>query len=251
MKKTLIVFRFFLVVALLAAAFGPAYAQDVQEKSEMVAVSADIVEIGGSVNTQKGFEWANLFNFEEKEIPGILKIGQFQRKTSLATTLNLLEQESKAQVLSNPKVIAKSGTQANFVVGGEVPIPYTNNQGVGADFKKFGVILNVLPVILTEKKDTIDVQLQLEVSNPDYSQTVTVQNTTVPSMVTRQLQTEVELKSGETLVIGGLKSSSRNVSVKRVPVLGKIPLIGALFRTTGVNEVQRSLFLFITIEIVK
>ncbi|MDD2772808.1 MAG: type II and III secretion system protein [Elusimicrobiales bacterium] len=239
--------RLALLAAVLALAASAARAQ----KSELVAVSADVVEISGSLQTTVGFTWNQSFQFDERSIPGVFTINQFDRKTGVSTTLKLLEQEGRAQLLSNPKVITKSGTQANFVVGGEVPIPYTNNQGVGADYKKYGVILNVLPVILAEKKDYVDVQLQLEVSNPDYSQTVTVQNTTVPSMITRQIQNEVELKSGDTLVIGGLKSSTRNVSTARVPFLGRLPLIGALFRQKDVKETQTSLFLFITVEIVK
>ncbi|MEI7480971.1 MAG: type II and III secretion system protein [Elusimicrobiota bacterium] len=221
------------------------------QKSEMVAVSADIVEISGSIQKAVGFSWSQEFDFGEKNIPGIMTIGNFERRTALATKLRLLETEGKAQLLSNPKVITKSGTQANFTVGGEIPVPYSNAQGVGAEFKKFGVILNVLPVIIAEKKDTVDVQLQLEVSNPDYSKPVNVGGTTIPSMITRQIQTEVELKSGETLVIGGLKRSNRNVSKSRVPVLGSIPLLGALFSSTDVVEEQSSLFLFVTFDIIK
>lgn len=222
------------------------------QETNMVAVSADIVEISGSMQTTKGFEWNNVFAFAEASIPGIFKLGDFERQTNLATSLKLLEQEGKAQILSNPKVIVKSGMQANFAVGGEIPIPYTGPQGgVGADYKKFGVIWRVLPVILTEKKDTVDVQMQIEVSNPDYSRQVTVQNTTIPSMITRQLETEVELKSGETLVIGGLKRSTRNVAKKRTPILGRLPLIGALFTTTDIIEEQSSLFLFVTFDIIK
>lgn len=241
----------FLVCTIILAAFTWAVPCALSANSNLVSVSADIVEISGSLSDTKGFTWNELFEFGEIGIPGIITIGDFQRKTGLATSLRVLETEGKAQLLSNPKVIAKSGTQANFVVGGEVPVPYTNNQGVGADFKKFGVILNVLPVILSEKKGVIDVQLQLEVSNPDYSRPVVVSGTTIPSMVTRQIQTEVELKSGETLVIGGLKKSTRNVSKRRVPVLGRIPLLGLLFRTTDIVEEQSSLFLFITLDIVK
>jgi len=238
---------------LMALALAPsAWAQ----KTEMVAVSADIVEISGSIHKERGFSWPTDFLFGEKAVdttlnPGILTLGDFERRTLLSTTLKLMEQEGKAQILSNPKVITKSGTQANFTVGGEIPVPYSNAQGVGAEFKKFGVILNVLPVIVTEKKDTVDVQLQLEVSNPDYSQPVVVGGTAIPSMITRQVQTEVELKSGETLVIGGLKQSKRGVAVSRVPVLGSIPLIGALFRSTVIEETQSSLFLFVTFDIIK
>jgi pilus assembly protein CpaC len=221
------------------------------EAATMVAVSADIVEISGSIQKTRGFSWNQFFDFSEKTVPGIITLGDFERKTQLAASLKLLETEGKAQMLSNPKVITKSGTQANFTVGGEIPVPYSNNQGVGAEFKKFGVILNVLPVILAEKKDTVDVQIQLEVSNPDYSKPVIASGTTIPSMITRQIQTEVELKSGETLVIGGLKRSNRNVSKNRVPILGSLPLIGALFSSTDVVEEQSSLFLFVTFDIIK
>ena len=221
------------------------------ESAQMVAVSADIVEISGSIQKTRGFSWNQFFDFSEKTIPGIITVGDFERKTALAASLKLLETEGKAQMLSNPKIITNSGTQANFTVGGEIPVPYSNNQGVGAEFKKYGVILNVLPVVLTEKKDTVDVQIQLEVSNPNYSQTVVASGTTIPSMITRQIQTEVELKSGETLVIGGLKSSSRDVSKNRVPILGSLPLIGALFSSTDIVEKQSSLFLFVTFDIVK
>ncbi|KAF0127285.1 MAG: pilus assembly protein CpaC [Elusimicrobia bacterium] len=241
MKRTILTLAF---AAFLAA---PALAQ----KTQMVAVSADIVEISGSIQKTRGFSWTQIFEFSEKSIPGIIRLGEFERKTQLSTSLKLLETEGKAQLLSNPKVIAKSGSQANFTVGGEVPVPYSNNQGVGAEFKKHGVILQVLPVVLTDKKDTVDVQIALEVSNPDYSKPVVVGGTTIPSMITRQIQTEVELKSGETLVIGGLKKSSRNVSKHRVPILGHIPLLGKLFTSTDIVEDQSSLFLFVTFEIIK
>lgn len=240
MKKSLLTLSVLLLPGLALA-----------QQTHMVAVSADIVEISGSVQKTRGFSWNQFFDFSEKSIPGIITLGDFERKTQLAASLKLLETEGKAQLLSNPKVITKSGTQANFTVGGEIPVPYSNNQGVGAEFKKFGVILVVLPVVLTEKKDTVDVQIQLEVSNPDYSKPVVASGTTIPSMVTRQIQTEVEMKSGETLVIGGLKRSNRNVSRNRVPILGSLPLIGALFSSTDIVEEQSSLFLFVTFDIIK
>jgi pilus assembly protein CpaC len=240
MKKILLTLTALALPALAAA-----------QSAKMVAVSADIVEISGSIQKTRGFSWNQFFDFSEKSVPGIITLGDFERKTQLAASLKLLETEGKAQLLSNPKVITKSGTQANFTVGGEIPVPYSNNQGVGAEFKKFGVILNVLPVVLEEKKDTVDVQIQLEVSNPDYSKPVVASGTTIPSMITRQIQTEVELKSGETLVIGGLKRSSRNISKNRVPILGSLPLIGALFGSTDIVEEQSSLFLFVTFDIIK
>ena len=226
-----------------------------QPEDSLIAVSADIVEISGSVQRDIGFSWTPFaagITFAEKTIPGIYRIGDFARTTQLQTQLKMLETEGKAQLLSNPKVVVQAQSQANFVVGGEIPYPSANGNGtVTADFKKFGVILNIVPVVNPNKKDTIRAELQLEVSNVDFSKPVQVGNTTVPSIVTRQIQTAVEIKSGETLVIGGLKSSSKNVAKTKIPFLGSIPILGLLFTTTSVVEEQKSLFLFITMEIVK
>lgn len=250
-----------LVASLLLGPAPGAWAHDEDEEEEfdqsdvMIAVSADIIEISGSISRDIGFNWGPFstgINFAEKApIPGLISVGDFERLTQLQTSLKMLETEGKAQLLSNPKIITKNATQANFVVGGSQPYPVTNNQGVGVEFKKFGVILNILPVVNPNKRDYIDAQLQLEVSNPDFSKPVTVGNTTVPSIVTRQIQTEVEIKSGETIVIGGLKSSSKNLTKTRVPFLGRIPIIGLLFTTTSMIEEQKSLFLFVTLEIVQ
>lgn len=226
-----------------------------QPEDSLIAVSADIVEISGSVQRDIGFSWTPFaagISFAEKTIPGIYRLGDFARQTQLQTQLKMLETEGKAQLLSNPKVVVQAQSQANFVVGGEIPYPSANGNGtVTADFKKFGVILNIVPVINPNKKDTIRAELQLEVSNVDFSKPVQVGNTTVPSIVTRQIQTAVEIKSGETLVIGGLKSSTKNVAKTKVPFIGSIPILGLLFTTTSVIEEQKSLFLFITMEIVK
>ena len=223
--------------------------------NEMIAVSADIVEISGSIQKTRGFQWNTFFDFVETSpnqgvMKGIVKLGDFERTTALAASLKLLETESKAQILANPKVITKSGNQASITVGGDVPIPVVNSQGIGAEYKRYGVVLNVLPMVVPERR-TVDIQIGLEISNPDYSRTVTVSATTIPTMVTRQIQTEVEIKSGETIVIGGLKRSSYNINKNRTPILGSLPLIGKLFSSTDILEEQSSLFLFVTFDVIK
>ena len=108
-----------------------------------------------------------------------------------------------------------------------------------------------MPTIIPERNKIIVVQLELELSNPDFSNPVIINGTSVPSLTERKLRTEVELNSGETLVIGGLKSSTRTIAEDRVPFLGSIPLLGMFFRSRNVEEDQHSLFLFITVEIVE
>ena len=146
-----------------------------QPEDSLIAISADIVEISGSIEHNTGFVWGPFqtgVNFAEKTIPGLYHVGDFARQTALQTSLKLLETEGKAQLLSNPKVIVQAGSQANFVVGGEQPYPVTNNQGVGVEFKKIATVLNIVPVINPNKKDTIRAEFQLEVSNPDFSKPV-------------------------------------------------------------------------------
>ena len=235
------------LLLLLALACPGAFAK----KTRLVAVSADVVEIGGTMSTAKGFEWNQIFDFEEADIPGILSLGEFQRKTAVITRLRLSETEGRAQVLSNPKIVTSSGNAAKITVGGKVPIPVVNNQGVGSQLEEYGILLNVLPTIVPERGNIIDLQVQLSVSTVDYSRTVSVGTATAPSFTNRDVETHVELNSGETLVIGGLKSSYRNVSENRVPFLGRLPLIGLLFKYKDVTEEQRSLFLFITVEVVE
>ncbi|WP_428898238.1 pilus assembly protein CpaC [Parelusimicrobium proximum] len=221
------------------------------KKTDLISVSADIVEISGSIQSNKGFAWINTVDFAEADIPGILSVGSFQRKTALSTKLNLMESEGKAQILSNPKVVAKSGEQAEISVGGQIPMPTVNNQGVGTELANYGVRLSVRPTMIPERGKIIHLQVNLEVSTPDYSRVVSIGTGTVPSFNNRTMNTVVELNSGETLVIGGLKSSNRNVAEGRVPFLGKIPLIGLLFKSRDVSEDQRSLFLFVTVEVVE
>lgn len=221
------------------------------KKTRLVAVSADVVEISGTMQSVKGFSWNQLFDFEEAAIPGILSLGEFERKTAVTTRLRLMETEGRAQVLSNPKIVTSSGNSAKITVGGKIPIPIVNNQGVGSQLEEYGILLNVLPTIIPERNNIIDLQVQLSVSTVDYSRTVVIGTATAPSFTNRDVETHVEINSGETLVIGGLKSSARNVSEDRVPFLGRLPLIGLLFKSKDVTEEQRSLFLFITVEIVE
>ena len=244
--------KFIVKVSLAVLLFGlllPSAA--LAKKTRLVAVSADVVEISGTMQSVKGFSWNQLFDFEEASIPGILSLGEFERKTAVTTRLRLMETEGRAQVLSNPKIVTSSGNSAKITVGGKVPIPIVNNQGVGSQLEEYGILLNVLPTIIPERNNIIDLQVQLSVSTVDYSRTVVIGTATGPSFTNRDVETHVEIISGETLVIGGLKSSARNVSEDRVPFLGRIPLLGLLFKNKDVTEEQRSLFLFITVEIVE
>ena len=102
-----------LFVLLLALAAPAALAK----KTRLVAVSADVVEISGTMSSAKGFEWNQIFDFQEADIPGILSLGEFERQTAVITRLRLSETEGRAQVLSNPKIVTSSGNSAKIQFG--------------------------------------------------------------------------------------------------------------------------------------
>ena len=242
-----------LITLLMMSAFATTANAAVDVGNQMIAVSADIVEISGTIQKTRGFQWNTFYDFTESSIKGIVKLGDFQRSTALSASLKLLETESKAQTLANPKIITKNGEQAVIDVGGDVPAVYATQGGQGTDFKSYGITLQVLPTIMTEAhlRGYVDISLGVSVSAPDYSRTAVVNATTVPSFTRRSIETHVLLKSGETIVIGGLKRSNYNIAKNRVPVLGSLPLIGKLFTSTDILEEQSSLFLFVTFDIIK
>ncbi len=225
-----------------------------QPEDSLIAVSADIVQISGSTDRELGFAWGPLQTgiiYAEKSIPGLIKVGDFARQTALQTTLKLLESEGRAQLLANPKVIVQSGNQANFDVGSKIPFPVCNLQGCTAELKDVETKLNIIPVINPNKKDTVRAEFQLEAIDADFTKAITIGGSQLPTLNSRGVQTTVELKSGETLVIGGFKSSSKTSSTARVPFLGRLPIIGHLFTSSSTIETQVSLFLFITVEVIK
>jgi len=232
------------------------WAQAQPDATPLIEISADLVEISGSVDNELGVTWPAFgsgINFAEKVIPtGIFAIGDFARQTALQASLTMLTTEGKAQTLSNPSVVVQAGSQADFKVGSKIPYPVVGATGsVGTDLKEIVTMLDVKPILDPNKKGNIVAAIYVTNEAPDYSHTVQVGNTAVPSVTDREIKSTVEVKSGDTIVIGGLKSSSKSISTTRVPFLGSIPILGWLFTHKSVIDSEDSLYLFITMKIVK
>jgi pilus assembly protein CpaC len=147
-----------------------------------------------------------------------------------STVLSILAQEGLAKVLAEPTLVALSGHDASFHAGGEVPILIAQQLGtVGVQFKKFGILLKFTPTVLGEK--TISLKISAEVSEPDVTLGVTLAGFQVPGFRTRNSETTVRLKDGQSFAIAGLLSDNTRSTVKKVPILGEIPILGTLFRS--------------------
>jgi pilus assembly protein CpaC len=227
-------------------------------REPLIEVSVDSLEISEANVNALGILWGTSgtnglqngqLNFIEQSVPSIFDIGKLNR-SAISAQLDLLIQNNQARILANPTLLTKSGFEANFLVGGEIPYPTVGQGGVqGVEYKKYGVSLKILPQLTP--RQTIEAQINVGVSNPDNSVAITLNGISVPGLTSREAGSKVEVKDGETVVLAGIKQSRRDKTVIRVPILGYIPLLGVLFRHNNENTTQTSLVLFVTFRLIK
>jgi pilus assembly protein CpaC len=148
-------------------------------------------------------------------------------------------------------LLAVSGEEASFLAGGEFPVPVPQSGQTNAitiEYREFGVRLRFTPAVLSE--NSIRLHVTPEVSEPDYSNAVTLGGFVVPGLVQRRVDTVVELGSGQTFAIGGLLSERVRGISKKVPALGDIPVLGALFSSVDYQSDETELVVLVTPELV-
>ena len=164
--------------------------------------------------------------------------------------LDLLKEHSLSKTLAEPTLIAESGQAAEFLVGGEFPIPIPQQLGqVTIKFKEFGVGLKFTPTVLSEGR--ISVIVNPEVSELDFANGIVIQGFQIPALTTRRVKTVVELGDGQSFAIAGLLQDNIKESVSKYPVLGDIPVLGALFRSTSFQKDETELIVIVTPHLVK
>jgi pilus assembly protein CpaC len=159
--------------------------------------------------------------------------------------LSLLQSNGLAKVLAEPTLVTLSGQQARFLAGGELPIPLSSSFGqIQVEWKKFGILLDFTPTVIAG--DTIHLDLQAEVSEIDQSLAITIGGTTIPGLSSRQSQTTVRLGDGQSFAIAGLVSDRVRSQIEKVPLLGSLPILGALFRSTQFRREESELLVVVT-----
>jgi pilus assembly protein CpaC len=162
-----------------------------------------------------------------------------------STAVSLLETTGLAKVLAEPTLVAMSGQPAKFLAGGEFPIPFAAAFGTASIiWKRFGIILEFTPTVIG--KDTIQLALHAEVSDIDPARQVTVAGFTVPGLTSRQSETTVRLADGQSFAIAGLLSNQIRSQISKVPLLGDIPILGALFRSVDYRRDESELLVVVT-----
>ncbi|WP_294122162.1 type II and III secretion system protein family protein [Sphingomonas sp.] len=171
-------------------------------------------------------------------------------------TFNALERKGVVTTLAEPTLVALSGETASFLAGGEFPIPVAQSSGsdgggtsISVQFKQFGVSLAFTPTVLAD--GVINLEVAPEVSSIDPTASVVVNNLRVPGLQTRRAKTTVELRDGESFALAGLIRRDFQDTVRQFPILGSIPIIGALFRSTNFQKEETELVIIVTPRLVR
>lgn len=159
--------------------------------------------------------------------------------------LSLMESNNLARILAEPTLVALSGQSANFLAGGEIPVPVPQALGTTSiEYKPYGVGLTLTPTVLSPQR--IALKVAPEASQLDFVHAVTINGIAVPAITTRRADTTVELGDGESFVIGGLIDRETASNVDKVPVLGDLPVIGAFFKQLNYQQNDKELVIIVT-----
>jgi pilus assembly protein CpaC len=163
--------------------------------------------------------------------------------------IDALKENGLVKILAEPTLVTLSGQEARFLAGGEFPIPVPQERSVTIVFKSFGVGLSFTPTVLSD--DKISMQVAPEVSDLDFSTAVVLGGFVVPGLTTRRASTVIELANGQSFAIAGLLRETVREAVTKFPVLGDIPILGALFRSTSFQKNESELIIIVTPHLVK
>jgi pilus assembly protein CpaC len=168
--------------------------------------------------------------------------------------LDALERKGAITTLAEPTLVALSGETASFLAGGEFPVPVVQNAGGGGngggnnaytvEWKPFGVSLAFTPTVLAD--GVINMVVAPEVSSIDPTASIVINGLTIPGLQTRRAKTVVELRDGESFALAGLLRKDFQDTIRQVPLLGSVPILGTLFRSTGFQHEETELVIIVT-----
>ena len=228
---------------------------------KQIKIEAKIVEIDRGKIKNLGVKWGN-----DVTNPGSFAFGQgitnsevgrqwnnFGSYADIQAQLDLLIKDNYAKMLSQPNMITLSGTKANILVGGQMPVPVSNDNGqITVEWKDYGIKLEIEPSVNAE--DSIYTKVKAEVSAIDWNSShkiyISTTGMAIPPLTMRKADSTIVLASGQTMAIGGLISSEMSKDVQKIPLLGDLPIIGNLFKSTSFNRNETELLIFITPTIV-
>jgi pilus assembly protein CpaC len=184
-------------------------------------------------------------------ISQVLNIFALDPKLNLGVFIKALQQETILQILAEPNLVTSNGKEASFLVGGEFPVPVlqggANSGAVTVQFRQYGIRLTFTPVVTPH--NTIKMYLKQEVSSLDLANSVVLNGFTIPALSSRTAETNVELGDGQSFVVAGLVNNQESNALSKVPVLGNLPILGALFKSKDEKLQRTELIMVVTPEV--
>jgi len=196
----------------------------------------------GSANTGVGGTFSD----------GIVDLGLFNANASIELLIRALTSRGLLKSLAEPNLLALPGREATFLAGGEFPYPAVQgggaNNAVSIVFKEFGIRLKFTPTIT--RGGSIRLKVAPEVSALDFSNPLIFGGFTIPSLLTRRAETEVEMKNGQYLAIAGLVDNTMTDNSTKIPILGDIPILGQFFRSKDARQRRTELLVLVSPKLV-
>ena len=184
--------------------------------------------------------------------PASIAFGLISRKLNINLVLDALEAENKTTSLSKPEVVTTENSKATISLGAEIPYATVSSAGTQVQFKEALLKLEVTPTVIRESGDITRVKMIINVENNSQGALVPTTGGTVPSINRRSATTQVVVKEGETLAIGGIRQREVAEGISKVPFFGDIPVLGILFRSKSrTTDPNRELVVFITPYVLK
>ena len=211
-------------------------------ESNQVNVKLTIAEVTKDFSENIGVDWSSI---SEASV-GSFKFLKFNA-TGISTLVHAINDDSIARVLAEPNLSVLSGESASFLVGGVIPMFNTNQNSTIIKYKTYGIKLNIAAKV--NEKNRIRISMEEEVSSVDKVFNVEGGNA-YPSLRTRKAATTLELGDGESFILGGLISKSERESLKKIPFIGDIPILGAFFRNAQTQKQQTELVVVATVSLV-
>lgn len=171
-------------------------------------------------------------------------VGYFGIATSITSRINLLLQDGSALLLAEPHLSTRSGGEATFLSGGEIPIIIRSTEGNTVEYKEFGIRLQIKPIV--DNSGNVVANVETELSAVDNS----IQSEAGPAFITRRTKTDISMRQGDTLIISGLVNQEWSDTTSGLKGLSEIPLFGALFRSKDFQARRSELVIFVTPTIV-
>ena len=238
---------------------------------QQVKIKVKIIEVQRSKLRRMGFDFfangqsgfisnnpANLFAVESSgnvvqllgdALRGTTAFGLVTNNDAFFGFIDALREEELLKILAEPVLVTTNGRPATIHTGGEFPILVPQAFGtLSIEYRDFGVRMEAVPIILGDGR--VRLELMPEVTEIDAANSVTLAGNNIPAVTTRQVNTQVEMRFGQTLMLAGLISSRQTASTAKIPFFGELPWVGALFRRTQYEDVETELVILVTPELV-